>query len=387
MYPLTLKGIPMNTTVNDARLVTGLFNDRDSAERAYRLAAERGYTKDDINLVMSDDTRTRYFGDGAVQTELGSRAAEGAGIGAGVGGTIGAVLAAVAAIGTTLVLPGLGIVVAGPIAAALAGAGAGGITGGLVGALIGAGMPEERVTQYEEGIRSGGILMGINARSDEDAAHIESNWKDSAGQHVIGSGIGAGAGALAGMAIGTVGGPVGMAAGAAIGGLAGGLAGKGAAEVVNPKSGDELGDHNLARGMGGGSGAVAGAVLGAAGGPLGMAAGAAVGALAGGLAGQGVGGLVNPAEEHAYWRGNFRNESYVKPDYDYADYDPAYSLGYNSRAQHHGRWEEVEEMLRDDWERVKGGSRLNWDEARSASRAAWDKVGRALPEDGRRDGR
>ena len=77
-------------------------------------------------------------------------------------------LAGVAAVGTTLVLPGVGLVVAGPLAAALAGAGAGGITGGLIGALIGAGIPEERVKHYEEGIKNGGILMGVTPRSDED---------------------------------------------------------------------------------------------------------------------------------------------------------------------------------------------------------------------------
>lgn len=49
------------------------------------------------------------------------------GIGSAIGGTIGAVAAAVAAAGTSLVFPGLGIVVAGPLAASLAGGGAGGV--------------------------------------------------------------------------------------------------------------------------------------------------------------------------------------------------------------------------------------------------------------------
>src|SRR6476660_7775946 len=141
------------------RMVTGLFNDRDSAERAYNVVAERGYTKDDVNLIMSDETRNRYFaGDQSIETELGSKAAEGAGIGAGIGGALGAIAAAVAAVGTTLALPGLGLVIAGPLAAAIAGAGAGAATGGIVGALIGWGIPEERIKHYEEGIKNGGIL-------------------------------------------------------------------------------------------------------------------------------------------------------------------------------------------------------------------------------------
>ncbi len=378
----------MNQYDKNSRLVTGLFTDRASAERAYHHASARGYSKDDINVLMSDETRKRYFsGDGAIETELGSKAAEGAGIGAGVGGAIGAALAAVAAVGTTLVLPGLGIVVAGPIAAALAGAGAGGITGGLLGALIGAGIPEERVQHYEEGLKGGGIVIGVNARSDEDAAHIESGWKDSAGQHVIGTGIGAAGGAAAGIAAGTVGGPIGMAAGAVVGGIAGGLAGKGAAEVVNPKSGDDLSDHHLAEGVGAGGGAMAGMALGVAGGPVGMAAGGAIGALAGGMAGKGVGGLVNPADEKIYWENQYRNEAYFNPAYQYDDYDPAYSLGYNSRGNARGNWDTNEPGLRDDWERVKGRSRLTWDEAKHATRSAWDRVERAAPGDWDKDGK
>ena len=170
----------------DARspLVTGLFPDRASAEAAYNAANTRGYNTDDVNLVMSDDTRTRHFGDSAVETELGTKAAEGAGIGGAIGGTLGAIAAAIAAVGTTLALPGLGLVVAGPIAAAIAGAGAGAAGGGLIGALIGWNMPEERVKEYEEGVKNGGILMGVHARSDEDAAYLENEWRQTRGENV-----------------------------------------------------------------------------------------------------------------------------------------------------------------------------------------------------------
>jgi hypothetical protein len=370
----------MNHDSSNSNMVTGLFNDRDSAERAYNAAAERGYSKDDVSLVMSDETRKRYFaGDDAIETELGSKAAEGAGIGAGIGGTIGAVLAGIAALGTSLVLPGLGLVVAGPLAAAIAGAGAGGITGGLVGALIGAGIPEERVQHYEEGIKQGGILMGVKTRSAEDATQIERNWNDNAGQHVVGVGLGAGGGALAGAALGAVAGPIGMAAGAAIGGISGGLAGKGAAEAINPKAGDALDEHNMAKGMGAGGGAAAGAALGGVGGPVGMAAGAAIGAVAGGMAGKGAGALVNPAAESAYWRDTYRSAPYYKPEYDYDDYAPAYSLGYNGRGRFEGSFDHTDLELGKEWNQVKGSSRLTWDEAKLASRAAWEKVERGVP--------
>lgn len=179
----------METTIksgnSNGHLVTGLFPDRNSAEAAYGVASQRGYGKGDMNVIMSDDTRKAHFSHSAgVETELGTKAAEGAGIGGAIGGTIGAIAAAIAAVGTTLALPGLGLVIAGPIAAAVAGAGAGAAGGGLLGALVGWSMPEERVLAYEEGLKNGGILMGIQTKSSEDAEHFEREWKTNQGQHV-----------------------------------------------------------------------------------------------------------------------------------------------------------------------------------------------------------
>lgn len=171
------------TSKDNSGMLTGLFRDRESAERAYQGLSSRGYTKDDINVVMSDDARKKHFSGGA-STELGNKAAEGAGIGGAVGGTLGATLAALTATGTSLALPGLGLVIAGPLAAAAAGAGAGAATGGLLGALIGWGIPEERVKHYESGLKEGGILMGVNPRSDDDASYIENHWRTNQGEHI-----------------------------------------------------------------------------------------------------------------------------------------------------------------------------------------------------------
>lgn len=168
-----------------SRMVTGMFRDRESAERAYNSLTTRGYNKDDVNLVMSDDTRKKHFAnDNVKETELGTKAWEDAGKGAAIGGAVGATLAAIAAIGTTIALPGLGLLIAGPLAAGIAGAGAGGLTGGLIGALVGHGIPEERAKLYEKGVKDGGILMGVNARNDEDAEYLENDWKNNRGEYV-----------------------------------------------------------------------------------------------------------------------------------------------------------------------------------------------------------
>ncbi|HZE69361.1 MAG TPA: hypothetical protein VE135_07575 [Pyrinomonadaceae bacterium] len=162
-----------------AKLVTGLFKNKVAAEAAVDALLKRGYSRDDISVLMSDATRSKEF---ALQTR--SHAADGAGIGGAVGGAVGAVLAAIAAIGSTIFLPGINLVIAGPIAAALAGAGAGGATGGLIGGLIGAGIPEYRAKVYDAGLRSGGILLGVEASSDEEIEKLEELLEAIGAEHV-----------------------------------------------------------------------------------------------------------------------------------------------------------------------------------------------------------
>lgn len=157
--------------------VTGIFRDQDSAERAYLLATQAGYSASDINVIMSQETRERYYGKHAtLETEVGNKAAEGAAVGGALGATAGAIAAAIAAAGTVLALPGLGLVIAGPLAAGVAGAGAGGVTAGLVGALIGWGIPEDTLKEYEADVKNGSILIGLNSKNDEDARRFQNEW-------------------------------------------------------------------------------------------------------------------------------------------------------------------------------------------------------------------
>jgi len=168
--------------------VTGLYATPEAASRAYQgLTDTHGYTSDDINVVMTDDTRQKYFGDVVPGAEFsgGTKAAEGFGKGSAIGGGVGAALAAIFAVGTSVVVPGLGLVVAGPIAAALVGAGAGGATGGIIGALIGAGIPEDRAKAYERGLKEGGIVIGTRARDDRHAEELERDFGTYGGRDVL----------------------------------------------------------------------------------------------------------------------------------------------------------------------------------------------------------
>jgi hypothetical protein len=159
--------------------VTGFFKTRAAAEAAVDAIIKRGYTRDDISVLMSDSTKSKEF---AMQAK--SHAADGLGIGGAIGGTVGAVLAAIVAVGTSIAVPGLGLVVAGPIAAALAGAGAGGATGGLIGLLVGTGIPEHRARVYDTGVRGGGILLGVEAKTDEEVEKLETLLEDIGAEYV-----------------------------------------------------------------------------------------------------------------------------------------------------------------------------------------------------------
>ena len=173
---------------SNEHLVTGLYDEPERARQAYHeLTTRHGYQDEDISVVMTDETRKRHFGDVKPGTELkeGTKAAEGAGIGGGIGLGIGAALGALIAAATSIAIPGVGLLVAGPIAGAIAGAGAGGATGTLLGALIGAGIPEKRAVEYERGLKEGGIVLGTRARDEAHAAELERDLKGYGARNIL----------------------------------------------------------------------------------------------------------------------------------------------------------------------------------------------------------
>ena len=173
---------------SNENLVTGMYASPDAAGKAYQdLTTRHGYKANDISVLMSEDTRTRHFGDVKPGHEFkeGSKAAEGAGIGGGIGIGVGAAVGALVAAATAIAIPGLGLVVAGPIAGAIAGAGAGGATGTLVGALVGAGIPENRAAEYERGLKSGGIVLGTRAKDATHASELEREFTSHGASKVL----------------------------------------------------------------------------------------------------------------------------------------------------------------------------------------------------------
>ncbi|MFB9057844.1 hypothetical protein ACFFU9_13950 [Mariniflexile ostreae] len=147
-----------------------VFHSTDKAHAYYDHLIERGYNKDNITILMSKDTKDQYYD--ATHEAPGNDALEGAGAGSAIGGVAGAVVGAVAAIGTSLVLPGLGLVVAGPLAAAFAGAGIGGAGGALIGALANAGLSESKSAEYVEYLKKGDIIISVDPRTPDDRNYL-----------------------------------------------------------------------------------------------------------------------------------------------------------------------------------------------------------------------
>jgi hypothetical protein len=167
----------VNSTTEQALTVTALFKDRDSAERAYRRLIEHGYDRHSVNLVMSDETRHRFF---ASELTEDKHPTQGPGLGGVIGASGGALVGAMAG----LAIPALGIVAIGPLFAALVGASLGSLTGGYLGSLLGVGIPKEREKHYEDVISQGGVLMSIAARSESEAVAIKHEWSKLGGAPV-----------------------------------------------------------------------------------------------------------------------------------------------------------------------------------------------------------
>jgi len=181
-------------------MVVGVFRDRLGAQRCYDLLLNRGYFDSDINLMMSEQTRSLYevpvgheHGTTAGTTAGEQRennisgetkATEGMGIGGAVGTAIGGSIAAIAAIGTSLLIPGLNLVVAGPLAAALAGGGAGAVAGGLLGGLVGLGITDDTAETYHKALREGSTVLGVTLREDDDRGQVKQLLKDCGAENI-----------------------------------------------------------------------------------------------------------------------------------------------------------------------------------------------------------
>src|SRR5687768_14780917 len=126
--PLPRGGCSMTGT---ASLMTALFADHASAECAYATFAAHGYTPADLRLHMSSETRDRLLASAVSRRERD-----------------------------------------GAIAA-------------LVTALVTRRLPPERVALYDEGVREGGIVMGLTPNTLRDAEQLQQEWRAAGATQIV----------------------------------------------------------------------------------------------------------------------------------------------------------------------------------------------------------
>lgn len=154
-------------------VITGLFSTPPRATAAVRDLEARGVRPSDISLVVAEGTGRESFG-----IDSKTKVAEGAAIGAGIGGAAGALILGLTSVGA-IASGGVGLLAAGPLVAALAGAGAGAAAGGAVGTVVGLNIPETEIKFYDDALREGSALVGVQCNNSHYEEIIESTLKSA----------------------------------------------------------------------------------------------------------------------------------------------------------------------------------------------------------------
>jgi hypothetical protein len=152
--------------------VAGIFRSRADAERAVENLRSAGIANDHLNLLMPGTT------DQELETSVPTTETEQPGMGSALGGTVGGALGAaggmtIGAAAASLLVPGVGpVIAAGILGAALLGAGgaaAGAAAGGSLEDSV-EGLPHDELYVYEDALRQGRSVVLVVA---DDGAQAE----------------------------------------------------------------------------------------------------------------------------------------------------------------------------------------------------------------------
>ncbi len=124
----------------DSKVLSGMFCDCESTEKAYLKLIFKGYSLNEISFLMSESTRRDHFTYLKDESEFGSQIAE----------------------------------IAGDEYA----------SGGTFGSLISLGIPESRVKLYYSGIKEGNVVIIVTPKDEADAIYLLNNWRRNRGEEV-----------------------------------------------------------------------------------------------------------------------------------------------------------------------------------------------------------
>ncbi|MGE0326288.1 MAG: hypothetical protein AB7K71_34185 [Polyangiaceae bacterium] len=150
-----------------------VYRDHSHAERAVAELERRGVDRRRLSLFLTEEV-----------SGLIPKVRPAVPEGAVAGGALGALLAGLGGI-ATLALPGLGLVVAGPLAIALESALVGAVSGGFAGALIGIGVPENQAKRYAESLLEHGVIVAASPADPDEAGLIEDIFENTRGVDLV----------------------------------------------------------------------------------------------------------------------------------------------------------------------------------------------------------
>ncbi len=170
----------VSETRQNAEALTQVFDSFDEAGRAYEYLLSKGYDRDDIDVVMSETTREQFV---RRENEIGESKFEDDAVtqkkvfkSAGAMAVVGGLSGFLAALGASILLPGVGLIVAGPLAAL------GATTGALVGGIYGIPLMDDEqekdslIEEFEKAMREGKVLIRVTPKSQADREDILRHW-------------------------------------------------------------------------------------------------------------------------------------------------------------------------------------------------------------------
>jgi hypothetical protein len=136
------------------KTVIGILENAEKARQAVDELLKSGFDRREVGVLSADFAR---------EAEAALR---GGSTGTAIGALAGLLIGA-----TALVIPGIGpVLAAGPALALIGSTTLGALAGGIVGALKAKGVPDDQANFYAEGVRRGGAIVTVLARTDELAA-------------------------------------------------------------------------------------------------------------------------------------------------------------------------------------------------------------------------
>jgi len=142
-----------------SRIVTAFFDGPAHAECAIQMAATRGYGKDELSVLMSNDTRDKCLSLGFVSNHTPLN--------------FGA-----------FTTPGVNLAAWGPIAATIPGASLDDSMGSLIWLLVERGVPYRRARAYASAMEMGCVFLEICPRSDDDVEYFTHAWQACGGREI-----------------------------------------------------------------------------------------------------------------------------------------------------------------------------------------------------------